>query len=359
MSGDVPVEGAAKGGPAEWGFATRVAEGGYRWVRYEDLGPDTGTPLVSVGREWERAGGWVLTERDTSASRTYREVRPFRDCPTMFREFASLAGGDRDVVLEFASRYGMLGLRTGLHQLVEPPAGGAGRWADRNVACDPERYWQYEPAKLCLLVRLWSALTDGDVRELRRLLRWQETVTGWTWVCCPDPAIDKLPEGWVDEVRDPSDVNTPLWKGTESVQRIAEAYLAHNVTDGLWRADSQRLMFTYTPEGQPAKFDFQVMSENLLGALYVQFGRSVIGKKSQSSCKACGTWFQLVPQDKGRKEFCSPACKAAEYRGRKKRAMELSAEGQTLDQIAEATRTERTTVKKWVRTKGRKKRKGE
>jgi endogenous inhibitor of DNA gyrase (YacG/DUF329 family) len=62
----------------------------------------------------------------------------------------------------------------------------------------------------------------------------------------------------------------------------------------------------------------QVIPANMLQAIFVQFWQAYTNKKQHRQCKTCDKWFELVPQDKGRREFCSDACKSKDYRNRKK-----------------------------------------
>jgi hypothetical protein len=192
-------------------------------------------------------------------------------------------------------------------------------------------------------------------RELAELLRWEKTDAGHTWVCRTNLKKD-VAQGLLQQ---PVNRNWPFplapWEGMESLLDIADTFLRQEITNGL---DHGRYRAQFARDPDSSRHIFQLTPANLLGALFLQLGQAIAGDTEQRPCKECGKWFELVPQDKGRKEFCSDACKAKEYRERKKRAIELRGAGQTPEQIAEATNTEVKTVKRWVGNKTKAKRKG-
>ena len=350
------VSGTAIGFAAGWSFRSWVAEGGYRWVRYSELGPHRADPQCVMEDDW------VLTECDTSANRRYRAVYPLRDSPTLFREFADLPFGDRDAVRGFAARYGLLGQESDLDYPVERLSTNdeypLTEVKDLYIRCDRQANWMKWPARVRVLQRLWTAVQGNRTDELHRILKWEKTDPGLCWVCRSDPVIDDAPEALGDIVYpDPTNGRSVrLWTGMEDRCDVGRLYLAHEISESLEYGGRYRVRFSLAESEAP--IGFEIRPGCLLQAVWLQFGRSISGNKEQRRCKTCERWFELVPQDKGRKEFCSAPCKAKEYRDRKKRAVELKVAGQTPKQIAEATGTVLGTVKKWVGRTHRTRRKG-
>jgi hypothetical protein len=349
---------------AELTFRSWVATNGYRWVRYEDVGPVRG-PARQIGV------GWVLTEnhdtKDPTIQRRYVACDPFHDHPALFREFAEIPWANREAAIRFASKYGMLDADANQYYCMAYPLPPGVHIRSRpfSVPCDPEQYWTAEPAMFRVLIRVWESRKANRLKELASLLRWEKCDPGYTWVCRPDAMRDDAPgmlprvvyRNWVRPESGTEGTEAPLlgvpWTGMESSDEIADALLRQEISKGL-DSCGYRLRLVPDPSGNKTLDRFEVAPQNLLGALYLQLGQTIAGCREQRQCKECMKWFELVPQDKGRKEFCSDACKAKEYRERKKRAGELKDEGKTPKEIAEATNTDLKTIKKWVSTKKRK-----
>jgi hypothetical protein len=138
----------------------------------------------------------------------------------------------------------------------------------------------------------------------------------------------------------------------ESLGEVAGAFLRQEISKGLDSGFPYNLRFVGDPTNTGGRF--QTTPHNLLGTLFLQLGQAIAGNREQRPCKACGNWFELVPHDKGRKEFCSDGCKAKDYRERKKRAIELRVAGNTPKQIAEVIQTDIESVKRWVASVKRK-----
>lgn len=370
---------------AELRFRSWVAVAGHRWVRYQDLGAQRGTNAPESYLK-----GWVLTENYSSTRpepRRYGLCDPFADHPALYREFAAIPRGDRNAAVAFANQYGMLDSDTRLNFPAYPlPAGAYISSRSTRIPCDPEDHWNEYPALFRGLIRVWEGRKAKRTSDLAKLFRWERVGTEHMWVWHPDPVGDDsqgmlvrpvyrewetkeagteansdLADGTGDVARSAGATPWPAaprlpWNGMEDMPAVADAFLRQEISKGLGHGYPYRLRFNDDAEGTGTRFE--VAPQNLIGALFLQFGRAVAGDKDHRPCKECGKWFELVPQDKGRREFCRAACKVKDYRDRKKRAVELKATGQTPQQIAKATGTELETVKRWVGRKGQTKRKG-
>jgi hypothetical protein len=89
--------------------------------------------------------------------------------------------------------------------------------------------------------------------------------------------------------------------------------------------------------------------ENLLQAMWLQFGLAVAGHKRYRRCSVCQDWFELSPElARTNRRFCSTPCKNRAYRGRQERARQLRSQGKSLRAIAEELGTTVAVIKRWV-----------
>jgi hypothetical protein len=95
----------------------------------------------------------------------------------------------------------------------------------------------------------------------------------------------------------------------------------------------------------------QIIPENLLSAMWLQFAQAIDGNRKYRARKECGRWFEISTDDAGfrvNRVFCSDPSKSKDYRGRKQRAQQLKVEGKPVKDIARELATEVETIKKWV-----------
>jgi hypothetical protein len=95
----------------------------------------------------------------------------------------------------------------------------------------------------------------------------------------------------------------------------------------------------------------QIIPDNLLSAMWLQFAQAIDGNGKHRACKECGKWFEISGEDTGfriNRVFCSDPCKSRDYRKRKEQAQHLKAEGKSFKDIAKELDTDIETIKKWV-----------
>lgn len=347
---------------AEICFRTWIAVNGYQWARY-DLQPKN---IRGHGHGHNEENLKVLTENhepnNPDVLRSYRPIEPFRDHPTLFREFASIQPGDTTAALAFASRYGMLESDTRFYWLAQPLRAGAyisGRVS--SVPCDPGRTWFDHPAMIRAIIWVWEALKAKRIRDLATVFKWENSGSGHCWVHTPTPIPEISPsflvrvvyrnsgiigDRWPVNENEKKSESHQMWEGTEPITEVAAAFLRQEISKGLDEGGPHRARLAQ--ESQTGRYIFQVSPSNLLGALYFQLGRVISGEIDQRPCKLCGKWFELKPADKGRKDFCTDSCKVREYRVRKSKAALLRKEGMSPKAIAEATGTDLETIRRWL-----------
>jgi hypothetical protein len=369
-----------------------VPRGGFRWARKE---------VPPAGREKPHGPEWVL-EVDEGTGLPGRTYNPLRE-PALFLNFAGLDFNDRDVIRDFANRYGWLDLprfdgplpQSVLGDPDSPPSpdelvalsrAGEARFPTR---VESHRQWAREIFELQLAVRVWDCVQKRDRSGLVGYLTYG-TEPIFANVAARVPAgeraeFDRLSaqerkrlEGWSFDTHRGRPVSDEPFPGRVrdrvSLFRLPQlAVMADRLHAGdiftpatvlLWKwANAKtegvvktRLMYLRETD----RLGLLVVPVTLLGAMWLQFMQAVDGKREYRACRACGTWYAVSSDEGGvtrRREFCSDACKARDYRRRRDRARELKAGRKTLPQIvkqlsAEGLETDAATVKKWI-TKGR------
>ena len=333
-------------------FRWYVARAGYRWVRLSDLRDVQGLNPKLLERKDAKADGWFLTEVFESPElMDYEDRYPLTDSPGLFREFAALTPDNRAAALKFASRHGLLEtsrkvfVRRKPLQPVEPGQEDR-RSRLLNIPLDPQTDWVRHPYVFRLILSAWEARKKGPdgLADLARLFGWEPRKGSWVARDADDRgsksgAITVDPGPW--ETRQKGS-----WTGMETLAKVADTFICQEVTKGTAGNGGFELHLVPDPAGGRARF--RAVPPNLLSAMFFQLGQVVEGNKKVRACKECGTWFELVPKNKGRKEFCSDACKMKEYRDRMSKARELFNENKTPEQIAEAVGTSLETVRGWL-----------
>jgi hypothetical protein len=104
----------------------------------------------------------------------------------------------------------------------------------------------------------------------------------------------------------------------------------------LWDTNRERLGLYIVPEG-------------LVGALWLQFARTVERDSQFRQCAECAIWFELAPGTaRSDKLYCSTPCRTKAYRKRQAEAARLHGEGRSLDDIARDLESQPDTVRGWI-----------
>lgn len=356
---------------AEVVYKSWIPESGYVWVKsLKELNLkrsnrlDQNVMFEILESHFENQDVGVLTELSaldsSDAPRKYRSFDPFENNPVLYRIFASIPWRDTDAAVRFANQYGMLETDRTLKVPVKPLPDGV-HIPDRKftVLCDSDENWFVEAAMLRSLIRVWENLSDEE--QLQKLFFWREGDDKrytWFWNSHPDdwhsdpgtaaPSItDCILDGgncpvlreWecVETIRGHEQeffirrecVPTRHWSGTETLKEVGQAFIRQQLAIRLG------LPGQFSISIDPASgnnITFQVVPDNLLKGIFLQFGQAYQGNKIHRKCKTCGKWFENEPKDRGKREFCSDACKAKDYRNRKKEALYL------IDQMSSVVR---------------------
>jgi hypothetical protein len=321
--------------PLEW----RVPPAGFHLVPIDEV----------KGKHGDLPPGPVLSRRKSDRAGSPRSYTPDVEEPGLFLRFASIRPDDRDAILEFAGHYGFLGL---------DHTQGIGLGRASLTVCEALADWATQLVYLRHAVDVHDRLCRDDRAGLGGYVHlmvnggqpfyWFRMPFGW------DKALDRLCNPDIPPTPDPRwrPVTEPDPSVGDDPRFVARTWLDQEVNMRL----AHRVEVRFGPHplraGDPP--GFRLIPHSLLALMWLQFARSVAGNREYRVCRACGGWFELVPQDKGRKVFCGVPCKLRDYRRRRARADELKAAGRSPREIATEIETDLATVRRWLgSTRGR------
>jgi hypothetical protein len=300
-------------------FTWTIAKEGYSWVREP--------PRLANGGQGKKSE-WML-KGEESMDATYMAVRayaPLTEFPGLYRTFSAVPFEDRDAILAFVNKYGLLGInRFAL-------AGDSTSQPELVHSVEKEKYqdWARKIELMRQAVEIWDLFTAGDTEKLSQYIQWSQVsitpindeggrikgYTGTNWCYSSHRDYPPNKKGWpgeefriIEPVLDlfsPDDVLMPAYF---LVQRWINENLAGRVTPRL----------LYDPNRR--KPVMQIIPKNLLSAMWLQFARTIDGNKEFRACKECGRWFEISHKQADgrtrRREFCSDPCKSKDYRKRR------------------------------------------
>jgi hypothetical protein len=200
------------------------------------------------------------------------------------------------------------------------------------------------------LFRQFAAI---DTEKLDEILSFARTF-GWLGVTPRPCQVLSLPDGsthhaegeplmlWVTEV---AQMKWALYL-TEHSDRSAEdeKYLGW-----LFSSHLQHVQGRMSFAGDTATL--RIAPLTLLAAMWLQLALALAGNKTFSKCKHCGRGFEISTAQSGfrtNRLFCSESCKTLDYRKRHREALAQAKIGKSAMAIARATKTDRSTVSRWL-----------
>lgn len=233
--------------------------------------------------------GQLVSVPDAEGTWRFREYRPLRDVPELYRKFAALPVDDEEAVLSFVNHYGLLVL-------------------DRNseipFSCSLDLF-KSEAQAMWRAVELFKnakGLLDLAAAELRE----RQNAQGVAQNLAKLAALGPQP----DAIMMLADNPRPVDLAYAEIMGIINQRLKNRVAPKLY----------YSLEGQRiADVHFSVVPVDLLGAMWLQLAQMVGRSQLHLRCVVCGAWFLERPQAGKRpaKGYCSDACKQRAYRQRK------------------------------------------
>jgi hypothetical protein len=278
----------------------------------------------------------------------------------LFAKFADLYPTTEPVVLKFAEHYGALGLTEDVPEAVVRADWERTSVVDPQLDCwmrdqeyDPATWkpppppdppaalpwlrgeqlelWRREVRVARLVLRLWKHLGDGTIGRLHGHFRFANDRLLEPLVFTEEEGeleVASLYFSFAGPLERAWDLDGP-GKETQAalymIEQTVNAYLKKHASPQVHR-----------PVGEA--FQFFTMPQNLLGALWLQFARSLSGNRTYKQCQQCNGWFEHSPQKHRRERFvCSGACRQKKYRERHRLLLEREASAPSSD-IAKTTR---------------------
>lgn len=300
--------------PSPVRFAWPVATSGYRWSSEHELldifrDKDPGDPR----------GPWLIDPTPSGAPYEAIIERPFSHEPLRRRrdlhvEFANLPLGENEQALsalaEFASRYGMLGVRSAL--VVQTQAAAERDGLDRSLySAEHLETWRWAIRDVRGLLQLIDLAKRRDVEQLRRIIRWSSeplaVQISYAW-----PGRSRAARLTVAQQEPPiAAAQLARWAGLRNTERYV-APLEHY----LYEQVNERLAARVDPKLIPEQ-GVVLVPDSLLGAFYWMLAEQLTGAWQMNSCRYCGRLF--VPRSRSDQGTCSDACRKALSRAKKRK----------------------------------------
>jgi hypothetical protein len=299
-------------------FIWSVPSQGYRWVESRTI--DDPEPQA------------FLTDAITAGrGAKVRLYAPLEEHSGLVRNFADVEPTP-DEILAFANRYGCLG---GSASEIIPLDGGVAP-GERALS------WSRNIYRLRHLVDLHRAIQEDDQEALTSRIRWEEgrviyAVEGedaWLPLSLSVIATSSgAPRGLFETFRHGDTLQPALH------------HLATGISAGLREDVATELVL----DPKTGKRRIEPVPRGLLGAMWLQLAHVFQSDQTFRRCDACGTWYALARnKEKLDRGYCSNACRSRAYKGRQSRAVELGAEGHSVEQIATELAADPAAVAGWI-----------
>lgn len=234
------------------------------------------------------------------------------DFPGLYREFCDMPRS-RIGVLEFASKYGFLGINTMAFR--NKPGSFAGEWISD---------WIAESHKFKLLVNLWHEMQVGNFHSIMN--RMERTIAscsgGYSFINDQFWIFETARSGCLSmEFELP--YRNYLEKSWTRAEETEEEYIENlnkfmsEVSENTFQNHMiEAIRNTCYPDFElKIGAHIRLQPSSLLGAMYLQFLNEVIGTPDPiNKCPVCGIHFKA---ENSAKKFCSDACKMKAYRRKK------------------------------------------
>jgi hypothetical protein len=309
--------------------------------KQRDLFVDFWWPVAKHGYQWVEAKPPAEAETQlllVPRSAAISEYRPLKSNTGLFREFVALEQTPEGV-LKFANRYGELGIPKQMDVSNKPEAQYGELFSDW---CKQIRAMQYPAAN-------WDRFRAGNLEQIAKAL---PVDTGHS-----TPQIEQL------IYLLPSDLgNDPTARhyNSDSADRSRPVSIAGRILSAIATQVNRRLQDAEVSpkllyDRRIGKLIMHVVPDKLLGALWLQFARTIDGEKEHRSCPGCDRWFEVSPgQGRSDKEYCSGACRARAYRERKEQACQMRADGKLPSEIAKDLDVDLSQVRRWLKASKKK-----
>jgi len=327
-------------------FLWQVAGSGYTWGDFDVAFTIQRGKAVALDKGKVRA----LTDAVPMGGQyTVRQYLPLREFSGLFRTFSLDTEPTERNVQTFASRYGTLGVGTGI--LLPLSDGRANVGTGETLES-----WATEIVDMRLAVNLWDAARCGKAVDLERFIHWNQQGVFYEndirkgFVRSGDGRESK-PGTYRFALIAGANTRPDILAHLRSGDLIAPAfwYLQGVINEKLEKHSvTGRLLWDAT-DREGKQLTVRLVPKNLIGALWLQFAKALDGRDYRQ-CENCKLWFEVGGSRAARsdKKFCSPTCKAAFHRKERERALDLRKRGYTPARIAKELGKQIDVVKRWV-----------
>jgi hypothetical protein len=270
---------------------------------------------------------------------------PYTPPKDLFFTLAQLPS-DQDAILDFADRFGALGLRYR---------------RNRNPELDHIETlgeWREAIDTLKQALTLWKALRDGDQETLRTLIKWDRQGAGVVYDTHADTPFGAMSEGTrrTSAIIASKHIHPDLLAAMAPGDAVApaRAYLTRLVNENA--IDLVRPQLRLSRELD--RFEFRTVAYGVLGAAWLQLAESIDDDARYRQCAnpRCGEWMVISrehPQGKRpTRRTCSDACRVMLTYLRELEAVEMKREGMTVTAIAKKLDADPAAIKRWIQKRG-------
>jgi hypothetical protein len=268
-------------------------------------------------------------------------------------------------MLGFAARFGGIGVRVWTWSKgVKDRSANGSREPYRLVPGEDQENWQDEILSMRAAVRIWDAVTARRFKSVRLHFATPVYVGGPLGGRPVPTTIRDIPQESIIGVGEADD-DLPehfFWtKYMPPYRAPIPGPTIESKEDGwrlLVRMANHRLREHCSPVlvERGAEVDslaLRLSPKNLIGAMWWQFSRTLIGEASYRRCKVCSRLIELSGDYGFRadRELCSSACKFKDHRRKVKEAKRMRERRKTVAQIAKHFDTTTDTIKNWLTKK--------
>ena len=244
-------------------------------------------------------------------------------------------------------------------EAVDISAGDPAAYQRVGIRGEPFQTWVRRLTEMQQAVRLWEAVRGLDRDVLTGMIRWEKDDAD-----NPVVVYDPIPE--LPLRARPKDGSSRRVEVIASTQMHPEWFSRFREGDTvlparviLNRLVSEQLKGKVAPalvhDFKEVTTVLRLIPESLLGCLWLQLAEAISTLKDIRPCPVCRQWFDVKGRARKDKQFCGNACRLRAYRGRKEKARQLHAAGNTVTEIATELDADREAVKGWIKdVKGKK-----
>ncbi|TQV89377.1 hypothetical protein [Aliikangiella coralliicola] len=238
-----------------------------------------------------------------------RNYQPLVEDEALFYQFADLGlQPESHEILAFANQYGWLGNGESAIE-AKSQCSDVVEVSSNIITAEFINDWRQQLRSFIPFLELWQAISGNDDAYLRKVIYWNPDSSS---VAYGNPNVSSI---LIASMSMNVDLYTTLTPG--DVVTPARVLLTRIINQRLREHCYPALLFN----GMSYRDSYLgFRCDNLLGAIWLLFARSVANNSIHRRCAECAAPFIPSRSERGRKKrFCTDACKSKNYRKNKKR----------------------------------------